>query len=208
MSRIVLASASPRRKEILEQIGLEFEVCPAKGQEIITKNDPKEVVVELAKQKAEKVAFLIKEYNASHSNIVTPQDIMVIGADTVVAYENKILGKPLDEDDAKRTLGILSGNTHEVYTGVSIVLLDKSGRIGEHNFYDRTLVAVNEISQKDIDRYLATGESMDKAGSYGIQGAFAIHIKKINGDYNNVVGLPISKIYTELKSIGIDLYLW
>jgi septum formation protein len=208
MSQIILASQSPRRKELLEQIGLEFEICPAKGEEIITKTIPEEVVMELSKQKAEEVAAMVSIYAQEHKDITTPSDILVIGADTVVAYDGKILGKPVDEADAKRMLTMLSGNTHSVFTGVTLVLIDKSGRAGELVFYEKTDVKMHEMTELEIDRYIATGEPMDKAGSYGIQGKCAIYIEKIEGDYNNVVGLPIARIYQELKKIGIDMYLW
>lgn len=208
MSRIILASQSPRRKELLEQIGLEFEICPAKGEEIITKTIPEEVVMELSKQKAEEVAAMVSSYAEMHRDITTPSDILVIGADTVVAYDGKILGKPTDEADAKRMLTMLSGNTHSVFTGVALVLIDKNGRTGELVFYEKTNVTMHEMSEAEIERYIATGEPMDKAGSYGIQGKCAIYIEKIDGDYNNVVGLPITRIYQELKKIGIDIYLW
>lgn len=208
MSQIILASASPRRKELLEQIGLEFEICPAKGEEIITKTIPEEVVMELSKQKAEEVAALVSSFGESHKEITTPSDILVIGADTVVAYDGKILGKPSDEADAKRMLTMLSGNTHSVFTGVTLVLIDKTGRAGELVFYEKTDVKMHAMTEAEIDRYIATAEPMDKAGSYGIQGKCAIHIEKIDGDYNNVVGLPIARIYQELKNIGIDIYLW
>lgn len=208
MSRIILASASPRRKELLEQIGLEFEICPAKGEEVITKSVPEEVVMELSKQKAEEVAYLVNTYNEKHKEITTPTDILVIGADTVVAYDGKILGKPKDEEDAKRMLSMLSGNTHSVYTGVTLCLIDKSGKVGELNFYEKTDVTMFPILEEEINRYVATGEPMDKAGSYAIQGKSAIFIEKIHGDYNNVVGLPITRIYQTLKAVGIDIYLW
>ena len=208
MSQIILASQSPRRKELLEQIGLEFEICPAKGEEIITKTVPEEVVMELSKQKAEEVAAMVSSYAQNHKEITTPSDILVIGADTVVAYDGKILGKPKDEADAKATLTMLSGNTHSVFTGVTLVLIDKSGRAGELVFYEKTDVKMHEMSEDEIDRYIATGEPMDKAGSYAIQGKCAIYVEKIDGDYNNVVGLPITRIYQELKKIGIDIYLW
>lgn len=208
MSQIILASQSTRRKELLEQIGLEFEICPAKGEEVITKTVPEEVVMELSKQKAEEVAAMVSSYGEVHKDITTPSDILVIGADTVVAYDGKILGKPTDEADAKRMLTMLSGNTHSVFTGVTLVLMDKSGRAGELVFYEKTDVKMYPMSESEIDRYIATGEPMDKAGSYGIQGKCAIYIEKIDGDYNNVVGLPIARIYQELKKIGIDIYLW
>lgn len=208
MGQIILASASPRRKELLEQIGLEFEICPAKGEEVITKTIPEEVVMELSKQKAEEVAAMVSSFGEEHKDITTPSDILVIGADTVVAYDGKILGKPVDEADAKRMLTMLAGNIHSVFTGVTLVLIDKSGRAGELVFYEKTDVKMHPMTEQEIDRYIATSEPMDKAGSYGIQGKCAIHIEKIDGDYNNVVGLPIARIYQELKNIGIDIYLW
>ncbi len=208
MGQIILASASPRRKELLEQIGISFDICPAKGEEIITKEIPYEVVTELASQKAKEVAGMVKVYEASHEELMTPQDIMVIGADTIVAYQNQILGKPRDEEDAYRMLSMLAGNTHAVYTGVSIVLLGASGKVGEITFYEKTDVVMRQMEEQEIRRYIATGEPMDKAGAYGIQGKCAIYIDKIDGDYNNVVGLPVAAIYRELKKLGIDLYLW
>lgn len=208
MSQIILASGSPRRKELLEQIGIEFEVCPAKGEEVITSSIPEEVVMELSKQKAEEVGAMVLAYNEKNEQLTTPQDILVIGADTVVAYDGKILGKPKDEEDAKTTLRMLSGKTHSVYTGVACVLIDKSGRTGEHVFYEKTDVTMYPMTEEEIERYVASGEPMDKAGSYAIQGKCAIHIKEIQGDYHNVVGLPVGRLYQELLSIGIHLYLW
>lgn len=208
MGQIILASASPRRKELLEQIGISFEVCPAKGEEMITSTLPSAVVSELSAQKAREVAGMLKQYGDSHRELMTPQDMMVLGADTVVSVDNQILGKPKNEADAARMLRMLSGRTHEVYTGVTIVLMSKSGKAGEHTFYEKTAVTMREMSEEEIERYIATGEPMDKAGAYGIQGKCAIYIDKIEGDYNNVVGLPVSAIYHELKNLGIDWYLW
>jgi septum formation protein len=202
MSRIVLASASPRRKELLEQIGIEFEICPAKGEEKVTKTAPDEVVTELSKQKAEEVAAGILLYNETHPELVTPQDILVIGADTVVSHGGKILGKPKAEEDAKRMLFLLSGDIHSVYTGVTLVFIDKSGRTGEYAFFEKTDVEVYPLSEEEISGYIKSGEPMDKAGSYGIQGLFARYIKKIDGDYNNVVGLPVARLYQELKKLN------
>ncbi len=208
MGQIILASASPRRRELLEQIGLDFEIMPAKGDEIMTKTVPSEAVEELAGQKAREVAGMVQAYGNSHGELVTPQDIMVIGADTVVAADGKILGKPEDEEDAFRMLSVLSGKTHSVYTGVAIVFLSAAGRAGEHIFHERTDVTMRRMEPEEIRRYIATGEPMDKAGAYGIQGKCAIYIDKIDGDYNNVVGLPVAAVYRELKQLGIDPYLW
>ena len=206
MSQMILASASPRRKELLEQIGAEFVICPAKGEEVITETDPSAVVMELSRQKAEEVAYGVLIYNEQHADLATPQDILVIGADTVVAYENQILGKPKDEEDARRMLTMLSGKTHSVYTGVTFVFIDKEGRTGEHCFFEKTDVCMYPLKEEEIDRYIQSGDPMDKAGSYGIQGRFAIHIKEIRGDYNNVAGLPVARLYQELQKLGVSIW--
>ena len=211
MKQIVLASASPRRKELLEQIGLEFEIMPAKGEEVITETKPDAVVMELARQKAKEVAGMIKSYQEMHEELITPQDTLVIGADTVVAAEHadrgmQILGKPKDEEEAYRMLSMLSGKVHSVYTGVTFVFLDKTGRAGEHTFFEKTDVHVRTLSESQIKRYIATGEPMDKAGGYGIQNSFGIkYISRIEGDYYNVVGLPVSRICEELDKLGIEI---
>lgn len=208
MGQIILASASPRRKELLEQIGLSFHIWPAKGEEVISKTLPDEVVMELSKQKAVEVASMVKAYEQEKKELVTPQDTLVIGADTVVACENVILGKPKDEMDAKRMLTLLSGKNHSVYTGVTIVFLDANQKAGVYTFFEKTDVFMKALSEKEIDRYIATKEPMDKAGAYGIQGKCAVYIEKIEGDYQNVVGLPVARLYKELQGLGIDLYEW
>ena len=176
MKHIILASASPRRKEILELADLKFDVMPSDAQEITTKTAPNEVVMELASIKAKDI------YKKSE------KQSMIVGADTVVAYQGQILGKPTDEADAKRMLTMLSGQTHEVYTGVCVIEDGKT-----KTFYEETKVTFYEISDEQIDRYIKTGEPMDKAGSYGIQGKAAVFIKGIEGDYYNVVGFPIAR---------------
>ena len=206
MSRIVLASASPRRKELLEQVGIEFEICPARGEEKITQTAADAVVLELSKQKAEEVASGILAYQNQHRELSTPQDILVIGADTVVSCAGRILGKPKDDEDAKDMLTQLAVRTHSVYTGVTLVFMDKAGRIGEHSFYEKTDVDMYPMSEEEIARYVAGGEPVDKAGSYAIQGQCAVYIRGIKGDYNNVVGLPVARLYQEIKKLGIDIY--
>ena len=207
MRQIILASASPRRKELLEQIGVEFEVCPAKGEEVITSTIPEEVVQELSRQKAEEVAAMVSSYKENHEELMTPQELIVIGADTVVALDGNILGKPVDEADAVRMLSMLSGKTHSVYTGVTIVVVDENNRAGELSFFEKTDVTMCDMTQEEIQWYVDTKEPMDKAGAYGIQGKCAIFVKEIKGDYNNVVGLPVSHLYQELKRLGINLLL-
>lgn len=164
--------------------------------------------MELSEQKAKEVAAMVKSYELEHADLTTPQDLLVIGADTVVACDDKILGKPKDEADAERMLHLLSGRDHAVYTGVTFVFLDKKGRAGAHTFYEKTSVTMKQLTDLEIARYVATGEPMDKAGAYGIQGKCAIYIDRIEGDYNNVVGLPVARIYKELQGLGIDIYLW
>ena len=161
----------------------------------------------MSARKAREVASGILTYNENHKELVTPQEILVIGADTVVAYDGQILGKPKDEEDAGRMLSLLSGNTHSVYTGITLVFIDKSGRTGEYCFFEKTDVTMYPMDEDEINRYIATGEPMDKAGSYGIQGRCAIYIKQIEGDYNNVVGLPVARLYQELRRVGYDLKL-
>ena len=167
MGQIILASASPRRKELLEQIGLEFEICPAKGEEVISKSVPEEVVMELSEQKATEVAAMIKTYESGHGELMTPQDILVIGADTVVACDDTILGKPRDEADAKRMLTLLSGRKHAVYTGVTFVFLDKNGRAGAHTFYEKTEVTMKPLSALEIDRYVRPESRWTKPAHMG-----------------------------------------
>ncbi|MDO5426185.1 MAG: Maf family protein [Eubacteriales bacterium] len=186
MKKIILASASPRRRELLTQAGIPFEVITSQTEEIITKETPGEAVMELALQKARAVA----------ERLCT--DAIVIGADTVVAIDGKILGKPADEADAKRMLELLSGRTHEVCTGVAL-LIREGERLRETVFFEGTQVEMYPITEEEILSYIATGEPMDKAGAYAIQGRAAIFVKGIKGDYANVVGLPVGRLYQELK---------
>ena len=191
--KLILASASPRRRELLKQAGVEFEVIPAKGEEVITKQRPGEVVEELALQKAKEVAADLEE-----------EDLLLLAADTVVAFDGKILGKPKDRTDAISMLSGLSGNTHSVYTGVAILeRKEKVERIW--NFHEETQVTMYPMSQAEIEAYVDTGEPMDKAGAYGIQGRCAVFIEKIQGDYNNEVGLPIARIYQEMCRADIAI---
>ena len=125
---------------------------------------------------------------------------IVIGADTVVAYDGKILGKPADKEDAVHMLSMLSGNTHEVYTGVTFCYAE-GGTEKVHTFYERTAVTFYPMSRDEIANYVASGDPMDKAGAYGIQGSFAAYVKGIEGDYNNVVGLPVGRLYQEIKEL-------
>ena len=187
-SRIILASASPRRQELLTQIGLPFEVCPSEWEEVTDKELPEEVVQELSYHKAMEV----------YERNVTEEGTGVIGADTIVACGGQILGKPGTRERAEEMLGKLQGGTHQVYTGVAFVWKEK-GRTETAGFYECTDVRVYPMTEEEIRCYVETGEPMDKAGAYGIQGGFAAFIQGICGDYNNVVGLPVGRVYQELK---------
>lgn len=191
--KCILASASPRRKELLEQIGMEFEVVPARGEEAVLTTNPKEAVLELSRQKAREVA-------AQRAGIASPE--LIIGADTVVALEGEILGKPKDEADAYRMLSMLQGKSHRVYTGVT--LLVRGGECENiHSFYEETKVVMYSMSEEERRWYIGTKEPFDKAGGYAIQGRCAVFVKEIQGDYNNVVGLPVARIYQELQRLAI-----
>lgn len=183
----ILASASPRRRELLARTGITFSVIPSGIEEKIIGETPSDIVMELARQKAMDVW-------KNHAS----DDDVVIGADTVVVYRDEILGKPADEDEALNMLSMLADRTHQVYTGVAFIQ-GTSMKV----FCERTDVTFYPIDRLDLRHYIATGDPMDKAGAYGIQGDFSIHIKEIHGDYNNVVGLPIGRLYQELKEMHL-----
>ena len=201
MNKIILASASPRRKELLKQMGLEFEVMPSHCEEVITRKIPWEIVMELSSQKARELVYKAAMDSLSDDksgNDGDGQNVLVIGADTIVAYKDEILGKPKDKDDAVRMLKLLQGKQHSVYTGVSLVYL-KEGIAQTRTFVEETKVFVAPMTDEQIEAYVATGEPMDKAGAYGIQGAFGVYICGIEGDYNTIVGLPLARVYQEMK---------
>lgn len=192
MSRIILASASPRRRELLSQIGIEFEVITSDAEEKTGSTDPSEMVQELSALKAIDVYQKLSQESR--------KDVIIIGADTLVAFKGKVMGKPADEQRAEEMLTSLQGNTHQVYTGVTLVWQEPAG-ICKRTFYEKTDVTMFPMSPEEIRNYIATKEPMDKAGAYGIQGKCAAYIKGIAGDYNNVVGLPIGRLYQELQKI-------
>lgn len=192
MKKIILASASPRRRELLEQIGAVFEVCPAKGEEKITKSEPGEAAEELSRQKCREIFQTLSS------------DATVIGADTIVVLDGKILGKPRSKEEAVQMLSTLRGRTHQVFTGVTV--MDREGeKVQTVTFHESTQVSFYPMSDREIEEYVRDGEPMDKAGAYGIQGKGAVFIREIRGDYNNVVGLPVAKLYQELKNMGIQI---
>lgn len=188
--KMILASASPRRRELMEQAGYAFEIQVSHKEEEYESTAPDEIVKELALLKAKDIA----EYNEK-------QELVIIGADTVVAYKGRILGKPNSEDQAFEMIKSFQGDRHQVYTGVAIISYDVHGNESIVNHAVKTDVYVNPMTDEEIWKYIRSDNVMDKAGSYGIQSGFAVHIEKIEGDYFNVVGLPISYVYEELKKI-------
>ncbi|MBQ6540660.1 MAG: septum formation inhibitor Maf [Oscillospiraceae bacterium] len=181
---IILASKSPRRRELLTMLGLDFTVIPAVGDERTDPEaEPGEMVMSLALGKAEEVAS---------SN----PECLVIGADTLVFLDGKPLGKPSDEAEALEMLRSLSGRTHQVYTGIAVIYKDRT--IAD---FEKTDVEFRELSDSEILRYIGTGEPMDKAGAYGIQGRGSVFIPGIRGDYFNVMGLPLCRLWSVLREI-------
>ena len=228
--KIILASASPRRRELLTQIGLDFDVVVSETEEKITSTEPAKVVEELSAQKAEAVWEKLCSMTASQGSVTNAErleegsgvsrtdegsevydpeqksgestitDIIVLGADTVVACDGKILGKPADTEAAVAMLTMLQGRGHEVYTGVTI-LYEENGERKTLTFHEKTTVHFYPMTDAQIREYVATGDPMDKAGAYGIQGFCARYISGIVGDYNNVVGLPVGRVYQELHGL-------
>ncbi|SKB76478.1 MAF protein [Lachnospiraceae bacterium] len=192
--KLILASASPRRKELLTKADIPFTVVTSDKDEEYTATETPAIVMEIARGKAKDV--LEKVISGD------PDDnFVVLAADTVVSVDGKILGKPEDEDDAFNCIKNLQGRSHEVYTGVVIATKDMDKEPVFKAFYEKTIVEFYPVSDADIRAYIATGEPMDKAGSYAIQGGFAKYIKSIRGDYSNVVGLPIGRVCRELSGV-------
>ena len=198
MEKIILASSSPRRRELMAQAGFAFEVLVSEADETIETETPGEMVEVLSERKAAAVAEEIKRQGFAEGSV------LLVGADTMVAIDGKKLGKPKDEKGAEEMLEELSGRTHQVYTGVTLIRLRKeeNGSILQESrtFSEGTDVSFYPLTKEEIRSYIATGEPMDKAGAYGIQGKAAVFVKEIKGDYNNVVGLPIARLYQELKN--------
>ena len=190
-NKIILASSSTRRKKLLDQIGLDFKVIESKYKENLKFNsNPYIYVKNLARNKALEVA------NLNHNSLV-------IGADTIIFFKSKVFGKPKTKNRAFNTLLELSGKTHRVLTGVSLLHIEKGIDI---NFYQSTLITLQKLKKDEIEYYINNYNVLDKAGSYGIQGYFAIHVKEIKGCYFNIMGLPLSLFYSYYKSIQKKLY--
>ncbi|MEJ8303142.1 Maf family protein [Saccharibacillus sacchari] len=187
---LILASGSPRRRELLSLLNLPFEVKVSDADESVPEKwSPERIVQELALRKARAV---IAEG--------VPEDAVIIGSDTIVVLEGIVLGKPTDEADAKRMLNALSGHTHQVYTGLACI----QGS-GEHELsnFSQASVTMRNITESEIEAYVAGGEPMDKAGSYAVQGLGAVFVERIEGDYHTIVGLPIAALYRMLGQFGI-----
>ena len=217
MENIILASQSPRRQEILSLGGYEYEVCVSSAEEQIPPEElenltPQELVEKRARVKAEDVyrrhcSKNMEKSTTDNQAADSVEEITVIGADTVVAVDGCVLGKPKTEDEAKQMLARLSGRTHDVFTGVCILWTDSDTQeeIHGNTFHCHTKVTFYPMTEEEIDNYVATGDCMDKAGAYGIQSGAAKYIQGIEGDYLNVVGLPLSKIYHVLREKLINL---
>ena len=187
--KIILASASPRRRELLSALGLSFEVRPALGEE--------HPVPGLS---GGETAKLLSRAKCLEIAAGADGDDVVIAADTVVCLDDEILGKPADEADAARMLRALSGRDHRVFTGVTVA---RGGRVLSD--YEETAVHFRPLTEREIAAYIATGEPMDKAGAYGIQGRASLFVRGIEGDYFNVMGLPLCKLGQMLNELGIEL---
>ncbi|MBQ9886218.1 MAG: septum formation protein Maf [Lachnospiraceae bacterium] len=215
MNKIILASGSPRRKELLSQIGIEYDVVVSNIEEYTDETEPDKIVEALSRQKAlataegcdnaQKEPATAEGCDNAQKALATAEDCddtrIILGADTVVSVDGIILGKPSSKEDAYRMLKLISGRNHEVYTGVTLV--KKSGEDRKIiTFSEKTLVYVKEMTDEEIWNYIESGEPMDKAGAYGIQGRFAAFVEGIDGDYNNIVGLPVSRVYDMLKRLN------
>lgn len=193
MARIILASSSERRKALLQQVGVECEVMPSQIDENAEADGPGDLVEVLSSAKAENIAEQLDG------------DFVVIGADTVVVKDNAVYGKPSSQEEACQMLGSLQGDRHEVYTGVTLISV-AGGEGLIDTFHVKTIVDMMPMTAEQISSYVQTGEPMDKAGAYGIQGRGAAYIRDVAGDFFNVVGLPISMVLSRLENMGVNLY--
>lgn len=207
--RIILGSASPRRKELLEQIGIKFEIVVSDAEEHYESTRPDEIVRELALMKAEQVAEEVKRREKegvgedyllrSETGEARLRNLLILGADTVVVRDGEILGKPSGAEEAFEMLKSLQGRAHQVYTAVAVLDFDGNAERHTVSHAEETKVFVHAMTDEEIRSYIAAGESLDKAGAYGVQGRFAAYIDRIEGDYYNVVGLPVAYLYHAVK---------
>ena len=188
---LVLGSQSPRRKQLLSWLNLPFQILTADLDEVSDETNSEKIAMDIASQKARAVL----EKNIEHKHP------FIISSDTIVVLNEVLYGKPKDKDDARRILSELAGHTHEVITGVSFLFHDENNKLREHLFYDSTKVTFTDIPKALMESYIETGDSLDKAGAYGIQGPSLTFISKLSGSYSNVVGFPLDKIISEMEII-------
>lgn len=200
--KLVLASASPRRREILKEAGYKFDVIPSDATEEASYKRPAYYAQELAALKANDVAKRILDTETPYENgKYTKGEVIIIGADTIVSLLDNILGKPKDRDDAFRMLQALAGRRHYVYTGVALIRAVDGKIVNRRSLYIRAGVVVAGLTDQEINDYIDTDECMDKAGSYAIQGKFAKHVERIEGNYSTIVGLPIYDVYKLINDV-------
>ncbi len=194
--KVVLASSSPRRAHLLRQIGISFTIDPSSVDETVSELLPPDEIVQILAQK--KGLDVAARHNHS----------LIIASDTIVCFNNQILGKPVDENEANEMLTLLSDSTHEVFSGVFVALTEDQGKISaSFSFYERTKVTFSALSELEVRSYIATGSPFDKAGAYGIQDDMgSLFVKKIDGDYYNVVGFPLHSFYQHLKEKLPDIH--
>ena len=191
---------------LLKEAGLRFTIMPAQGEEVSDESDPAKLVEALSAHKAREIAERIKNsvdeqgqndlsanIENSEDSVELSNDTVIIGADTIVACDGEVLGKPVDRRDANRMIHMLQGRKHDVFTGVTLIRLDDKKNLTDHS-------RLSEPTEEEILLYTATDEPYDKAGAYGIQAGFMVYVKGIHGDYNNVVGLPVARLIHELKT--------
>lgn len=209
MKKIILASKSPRRHELLSMVGIEHEVITSDCDENIDCSGPADMVCKLSELKAESVAQLLKNNRLAKDDSPGIRETMkqtaddgrlIIGSDTIVYFDGEVLGKPRDPEDAFQMLHRMAGNIHSVFTGVTVIDT-AAGR--KETFYEETRVTFYDVSDEEIRDYIATGDPLDKAGSYGVQGLGAFLVKRIEGDYFTVVGLPLAHLIRVLKTLII-----
>jgi septum formation protein len=200
--RLILASASPRRVELLNCLCLQFEVIPSSVEEVVdTELPPAKIVTRLALEKAESVASAMREKNIAKGSRST----VVIGADTLVVCRGRVLGKPKSPSEAREMLSFLSAKEHEVHTGLALVSFNS---LGEENNLTKSVVSkvcFRALAPEEIEAYLKTKEPMDKAGSYALQGTGAAFVRKIEGCYTNVIGLPVPDLVQMLRKVGVKV---
>lgn len=194
--RLVLASTSPRRKDLLEALGLQFEIVPSLIEEIIDPAmEPQRLVLGLAKQKTEEVFNRL-------TAVACVNRLLVLGADTIVVLDGRYLGKPQDKEEARQMLTKLSGRCHDVFTGVVLMVMELDGSISETESCEKSKVYFRKLAPEEIYAYVETSEPMDKAGAYALQGIGAALVEKIDGSHTNIVGLPIPNVVSLLRERG------